>query len=66
MCLSGSISQPGVALFGSKGPYNFLHGIDLSKSLLYTPLKSIPRPSTSVAIKTHVFPALKSSITFSP
>lgn len=38
MCLSGSISQPGVALFGSKGPYNFLHGIDLSKSLLYTPL----------------------------
>jgi hypothetical protein len=27
-----------VALFGSKGPYNFLHGIDLSKSLLYTPL----------------------------
>jgi len=38
MCLSGSISQPGVALFGSKGPYNFLHGNDLSKSLLYTPL----------------------------
>ncbi|KAB5512455.1 hypothetical protein DKX38_029483 [Salix brachista] len=38
ICLSGSISQPGVALFGSKGPYNFLPGIDLSKSLVYTPL----------------------------
>ncbi|KAJ6422283.1 hypothetical protein OIU84_027272 [Salix udensis] len=38
MCLSGSTSQPGLALFGSKGPYNFLQGIDLSKSLVYTPL----------------------------
>ncbi|KAF9661466.1 hypothetical protein SADUNF_Sadunf19G0071800 [Salix dunnii] len=38
ICLSGSNSQPGVALFGSKGPYNFLPGIDLSKSLIYTPL----------------------------
>ncbi|CAK7341695.1 unnamed protein product [Dovyalis caffra] len=38
ICLSGSKSQPGVALFGSKGPYNFLPGIDLSKSLVYTPL----------------------------
>jgi hypothetical protein len=38
ICLSGSKSQPGVALFGSNGPYNFLPGIDLSKALLYTPL----------------------------
>ncbi|KAB5512454.1 hypothetical protein DKX38_029482 [Salix brachista] len=38
MCLSGSTSQPGLVLLGSKGPYNFLQGIDLSKSLLYTPL----------------------------
>jgi hypothetical protein len=42
ICLSGSKSQPGVALFGSKGPYDFLPGIDLSKSLLYTPLISNP------------------------
>ncbi|CAK7341691.1 unnamed protein product [Dovyalis caffra] len=40
LCLSaGSKSKPGVAFFGSKGPYIFLPGsIDLSKSLLYTPL----------------------------
>uniref|UniRef100_A0A6N2LRH9 Peptidase A1 domain-containing protein n=1 Tax=Salix viminalis TaxID=40686 RepID=A0A6N2LRH9_SALVM len=38
----GSKSQPGVAHFGSRGPYNFLPGIDLSKSLLYTPLISNP------------------------
>ncbi|KAJ6303128.1 hypothetical protein OIU77_017081 [Salix suchowensis] len=42
ICLSGSKSQPGVAHFGSRGPYNFLPGIDLSKSLLYTPLISNP------------------------
>ncbi|KAG5253706.1 Peptidase [Salix suchowensis] len=40
--LGRSNSQPGVAHFGSRGPYNFLPGIDLSKSLLYTPLISNP------------------------
>ena len=38
ICLSGSKSQPGVAFFGSKGPYYFSPGIDLSSSLTYTPL----------------------------
>ncbi|KAJ8748409.1 hypothetical protein K2173_003046 [Erythroxylum novogranatense] len=37
LCLSGS-SKPGVALFGSSGPYYFSSQVDLSKSLVYTPL----------------------------
>ncbi|KAG5587080.1 hypothetical protein H5410_047514 [Solanum commersonii] len=42
LCLSGSPSAPGVAFFGSAGPYYFLPEIDLSKTLRYTPL--IPNP----------------------
>ncbi|MCE5165841.1 hypothetical protein HAX54_012575 [Datura stramonium] len=38
LCLSGSPSAPGVAFFGSPGPYYFLPEIDLSKTLRYTPL----------------------------
>ncbi|KAL7151374.1 hypothetical protein ABFS83_04G026400 [Erythranthe nasuta] len=44
LCLSGSPSAPGVAFFGSTGPY-FISEIDLSKFLNYTPL--LPNPSTS-------------------
>ncbi|KAJ6763192.1 hypothetical protein OIU79_023855 [Salix purpurea] len=38
LCLSGSRTRPGAAFIGTKGPYKFGRGIDLSKSLVYTPL----------------------------
>ncbi|CAN4091589.1 unnamed protein product [Withania somnifera] len=38
LCLSGSPSAPGVAFFGSAGPYYFLPETDLSRTLRYTPL----------------------------
>ncbi|KAL3849848.1 hypothetical protein ACJIZ3_011730 [Penstemon smallii] len=38
LCLSGSPSAPGVAFFGTSGPYYFFPEIDLSKHLIYTPL----------------------------
>lgn len=41
LCLSGSPSAPGVAFFGSTGPY-FFPQIDLSKYLNYTPLLKNP------------------------
>ncbi|KAK4418255.1 putative aspartic proteinase GIP1 [Sesamum alatum] len=48
LCLSGSPSAPGVAFFGSGGPYYFLPEIDLSKYLNYTPLLSNPAGSTVI------------------
>lgn len=49
LCLPGSGSGPGVALFGSVGPYYFsLAKIDLSKSLIYTPLILNPVGSTVI------------------
>ncbi|KAL5984477.1 hypothetical protein ACLOJK_018582 [Asimina triloba] len=43
LCLSGSPSAPGVAFFGTAGPYIFLPGaVDASKSLVYTPLIRTP------------------------
>ncbi|XP_060181415.1 probable aspartic proteinase GIP1 [Lycium barbarum] len=42
LCLTGSPSAPGVAFFGSLGPYHFLPEIDLSKTLHYTPLVQNP------------------------
>ncbi|KAG8389365.1 hypothetical protein BUALT_Bualt02G0221700 [Buddleja alternifolia] len=47
LCLSGSPSAPGVAFFGSSGPYYFYPEIDLSKYLNYTPLLSTPARSTA-------------------
>ncbi|XP_039129568.1 probable aspartic proteinase GIP1 [Dioscorea cayenensis subsp. rotundata] len=43
LCLSGSPSAPGIAFFGSFGPFFFLPlpNLDISKSLTYTPLLSI-------------------------
>ncbi|KZV43090.1 basic 7S globulin 2-like [Dorcoceras hygrometricum] len=38
LCLPTSSKAPGIALFNSPGPYNFSPGIDLSRSLTYTPL----------------------------
>lgn len=38
LCLSGSPSAPGVAFFGTRGPYFFHHETDLSRNLTYTPL----------------------------
>ncbi|XWS76430.1 hypothetical protein CRYUN_Cryun01aG0175500 [Craigia yunnanensis] len=50
LCLSGSTSDPGVALVGSVGPYYFSsQKIDLSKSLVYTPLILNPVGSTVIA-----------------
>ncbi|KAL2535375.1 Eukaryotic aspartyl protease family protein [Forsythia ovata] len=43
VCLPGSSKANGVALFNSPGPYYFSPGIDLSKSLIYTPLLQGPR-----------------------
>ncbi|XP_057964463.1 LOW QUALITY PROTEIN: probable aspartic proteinase GIP1 [Malania oleifera] len=43
LCFSGSPSAPGVAFFGTRGPYYFLPETDLSKSLIYTPLLLNPR-----------------------
>ncbi|KAE8708151.1 hypothetical protein F3Y22_tig00110356pilonHSYRG00189 [Hibiscus syriacus] len=49
LCLPGSTSGPGVALIGSVGPYYFSpQKIDLSKSLVYTPLVLNPVGSTVV------------------
>ncbi|XVF72439.1 hypothetical protein PTKIN_Ptkin12aG0121400 [Pterospermum kingtungense] len=49
LCLPGSGSDPGVALFGSVGPYYFSsQKIDLSKSLVYTPLILNPVGSTVI------------------
>ncbi|KAJ0979623.1 hypothetical protein J5N97_015097 [Dioscorea zingiberensis] len=43
-CLSGSPSAPGVAFFGSPGPFFFLPlpNLDISSSLSYTPLLPFP------------------------
>lgn len=38
LCLPSSSKAPGIALFNSPGPYEFSPGIDLSRSLTYTPL----------------------------
>lgn len=49
LCLSGSISAPGVAFFGTSGPYIFSPGVDLSKSLVYTELILNPVGSTVIS-----------------
>ncbi|XP_022769832.1 basic 7S globulin-like [Durio zibethinus] len=49
LCLPGSTSDPGVALIGSVGPYYFSsQKIDVSKSLVYTPLILNPVGSTVI------------------
>ncbi|KAK2990508.1 hypothetical protein RJ640_019788 [Escallonia rubra] len=53
LCLSGSPSAPGVAFFGTGGPYYFLPEIDLSKSLIYTPLILNPVGSTLITYYLH-------------
>ncbi|XP_057484535.1 probable aspartic proteinase GIP1 [Actinidia eriantha] len=53
LCLSGSPSAPGVAFFNSGGPYYFLPEIDLSKSLIYTPLILNPVGSTIITYYLH-------------
>ncbi|KAA0064093.1 basic 7S globulin 2 [Cucumis melo var. makuwa] len=54
ICLSGARSGPGVAFFGSKGPYRFSPNVDLSKSLTYTPLLFNP---ASGSIHTYWLPS---------
>jgi hypothetical protein len=47
--LSGTRLDPGVVFLGTSGPYYFnslISKIDLSKSLIYTPLILIPVGST--------------------
>ncbi|KAG8389366.1 hypothetical protein BUALT_Bualt02G0221800 [Buddleja alternifolia] len=46
VCLPGSSTAPGLALFNTPGPYYFSPTINLSKSLIYTPL--IPGPGPTV------------------
>uniref|UniRef100_A0A5B6ZLU4 Putative basic 7S globulin-like n=1 Tax=Davidia involucrata TaxID=16924 RepID=A0A5B6ZLU4_DAVIN len=48
LCLSGSHSATGVAFFNTGGPYYFLPEVDLSKSLIYTPLILNPVGSTII------------------
>ncbi|OMP05044.1 Peptidase A1 [Corchorus olitorius] len=49
LCLPGSTSDPGASLVGSGGPYYFSsQKIDLSKSLIYTPLILNPVGSTVI------------------
>ncbi|KAF3967509.1 hypothetical protein CMV_008500 [Castanea mollissima] len=48
LCLSGSRSQPGPVFLGSGGPSFFNSKIDLSKSLIYTPLILNPVGSTVI------------------
>ncbi|XP_058083897.1 probable aspartic proteinase GIP2 [Magnolia sinica] len=48
MCLSGSPSAPGVAFFGTSGPYIFLPKTDVSKFLNYTPLILNPVATTNI------------------
>ena len=48
LCLSGSRSNPGPVFLGSSGPYFFNSKIDLSKSLIYTPLILNPVGSTEI------------------
>ncbi|KAJ8899451.1 hypothetical protein K2173_018425 [Erythroxylum novogranatense] len=50
LCLSGSRSAPGVGFIGSRGPYIFSPGIDMSKSLSYTPLLVNPVQVTVITI----------------
>ncbi|XP_008451375.3 probable aspartic proteinase GIP1 [Cucumis melo] len=54
ICLPGARSGPGVAIFGSKGPYRFSPNVDLSKSLTYTPLVFNP---VSGSIYTYWLPS---------
>ncbi|KAG6773711.1 hypothetical protein POTOM_021027 [Populus tomentosa] len=62
ICLSGSKSQPGVAFFGSKGPYNFSPGIDLSSSLTCTPLIVNPVGKDSGVDMRMVLEGLRSAL----
>nr|XP_016471218.1 PREDICTED: basic 7S globulin 2-like [Nicotiana tabacum] len=49
VCLpSSAAAGNGVAFFNSLGPYNFLPGIDVSKSLIYTPLLLNPVVGTVI------------------
>lgn len=62
VCLPGARSGPGVAFFGSKGPYKFSPNVDLSKSLIYTPLLFNP---VSASIYTYWLPSYEYYIALS-
>ncbi|XP_021757450.1 basic 7S globulin 2-like [Chenopodium quinoa] len=51
MCIPSSTSADGVLIFGSDGPYSFLPGIDVSKTLKYTPLTISPFDEYYVNVK---------------
>lgn len=48
LCLTSQRSRSGVAVFGSRGPYVFSSDIDLSGSLVYTPLLLNPLSTTVI------------------
>ncbi|KAG4178952.1 hypothetical protein ERO13_A10G076400v2 [Gossypium hirsutum] len=50
VCLSSSSGSNGVVIFGD-GPYNFLPNIDVSKSLIYTPLILNPVSTSSASFQ---------------
>ncbi|XP_021757446.1 basic 7S globulin 2-like [Chenopodium quinoa] len=51
MCIPSTTSGDGVIFFGSDGPYSFLPGIDVSKSLKYTPLTFSPFDEYYIHVK---------------
>ncbi|RZC55377.1 hypothetical protein C5167_014233 [Papaver somniferum] len=55
LCLSSSPSAPGVGFFGTRGPFIFHPEIDLSNSLVYTPL--ILNPVSHTVMTYHKIPS---------
>ncbi|XP_024031355.1 basic 7S globulin-like [Morus notabilis] len=55
VCLSSSTKSNGVLFFGD-GPYNFLPKIDVSNSLIYTPLLINPKKLPGIDIKQEPSP----------
>ncbi|KNA05556.1 hypothetical protein SOVF_189260 [Spinacia oleracea] len=51
MCIPSTSTADGVIFFGSDGPYSFLPGIDISKSLQYTPLTISPFDEYYINVK---------------
>lgn len=55
VCLPSSVAGNGVVFFNSAGPYYLLPGIDVSKSLIYTPL--LLNPYVGTVIQSYRYPS---------
>lgn len=67
MCIPSSTNGNGVIFFGSEGPYTFLPGIEVSRSLRYTPLTISPFGEyyihvKSIKINQKLVPRLNTSL----